>query len=128
MAKITLEELALRKQQGNLDKVQVKVYNSKELGGEIELVKISLKKYLEMTNGMSTDNAEDGIELMCSIIFESCPFIKDNSKELMEMYDVKVPTDLPLYMLNENMKELTEISELINSFFGIDKVVDTTKN
>lgn len=128
MAKITLEELALRKQQGNLDKVQVKVYNSKELGGEIELVKIPLKKYLEMTSGINMDNPGDNIELMCNTIFESCPFIKNNSKELMEIYDAKIPTDLPLYMLNENMKELTEISELINSFFGIDKVVDTTKN
>lgn len=128
MAKITLEELVLKKQQGDLDKHKVKIYSSKELGGDIEVVKIPLKRYLEMTNGMSSENAEEGIELMCSIIFESCPFIKDNSKQLMEMYDVKVPTDLPLYLFNENMKELTDLSEIINSFFGIDKVVETAKN
>lgn len=128
MAKITLEELVLKKQQGDLDKHKVKIYSSKELGGDIEVVKIPLKRYLELGKGISPEDPGDSMDIMCSVIFESCPFIKENSKQLMEMYDVKVPTDLPLYLFNENMKELTDLSEIINSFFGIDKVVETSKN
>ena len=126
--KITLEDLTLRKLSGNLDKLQIKTYYSKELGGDIQIKKIPIKKYMGMLNGVNEDDMLENIDFMNTAIFESCPIFKENSKSLMETYEVSIPTDLPLVVLNENMNELTDIIEIINGFYGLDKVKEQIKN
>lgn len=126
--KITLDDLVARKMQGKLDKLQVQYYSSKELGGEIEIRKIPLKKYMSLVDQVDEENMEDNLRFMNELIFECCPIFKNNSKKLMETYEVKVATDLPSIVLNDNMGEMQEICEIINRFYGLEKIVNTVKN
>lgn len=126
--KLTLEDLTMRKLKGNLDKLQIKTYYSKELGGEIEIKKMPIKKYLEMLDGVDEDDMMENIDFINSAVFEACPIFKENSKALMETYEVSIPNELPLVVLNENMGELNEIVEVLNSFYGLDKVKEKIKN
>lgn len=126
--KVSLEDLINRKSQGKLDKLQVKFYNSKELGGEIEIRKIPLKRYMGLMDGVNSENMEENLEFMCQVVFECCPIFNQNSKQLMEAYECAEPTEIPLVVLNDNMGELGEITEIINNFYGLDKVQDTVKN
>lgn len=126
--KITLDDLIARKTQGKLDKLQIKYYNSEELGGEIEIRKISLKKYMSLISGIDSDDGEESLEFMCELIYECCPIFKENSKQLMEVYECGEATESPLLVLNDNMGEMKEICEIINGFYGLDKIQETVKN
>lgn len=126
--KVTLDDLIQRKLQGNLDKLQVKTYNSSEFGGEIEIKKIALRKYMSLINGVKDEDMEENLDFMSTLIFECCPIFKDNVKQLMEVYEVTDALELPLIVLNDNMGEMQDICEIINSFYGLDKVKEQVKN
>lgn len=126
--KITLEDLILRKTQGDLDKIKVSFYNSAELGGELEIRKIPLKDYMSLLNGLETANAEDSLDFMGQLIYKCCPLFNQNSKELMDTYGCSVATDLPIIILNENLGEINEIINIINSFYGLDELQEKVKN
>lgn len=126
--KITLDDLILRKTQGDLDKLQIKYYDSQELGGKIEIRKIPLKKYMQLINGVNDDDMLENLEFMNVLIFECCPLFKENSKKLMETYRIDVPNELPAKILNDNMGEMQDICEIINSFYGLNGVQDKVKN
>ncbi|MTI65167.1 MAG: phage portal protein [Firmicutes bacterium] len=126
--KITLDDLITRKTQGKLDKMQVKYYDSKELGGKIEIRKIKLKEYMKLADGIDEDNAVDGLEFMNELVFKCCPLFNQNSKELVKTYEVAEAIELPSAVLNDNMGEMQDIVEIINSFYGLDKVDKDIKN
>lgn len=107
-----------------MDKLQVKFYHSELLDMEIEVRKIPLSQYLELA-----EEVEDGaIEAMNKMIFECCPMFRENTKEAMEVYEVSTPTDLPSAILEDQLNEINGIIEIINSFYGVDKLEDDIKN
>lgn len=122
--KATLADIIAKKKQGDMDKLQVKFYYSELLDMEIEVRKIPLSQYLELAEGV-----EDGaIEAMNKMIYECCPMFKENTKEAMEVYEVSTPTDLPSAILEDQLNEINGIIEIINSFYGVDKLEDDIKN
>lgn len=124
--KATLAEIIAKKKQGKMDKFQVKHYDSAVLGMKVEIRKIPLEQYLILVEGVE----ENTVESMNKLIYECCPMFHDKEyiKEAMELYGVSVPTDLPSKVFEEQLDELKAIVEIINSFYGVDKLSDTVKN
>jgi len=124
--KATLAEIIAKKKQGQMDKLQVKYFDSEVLGMKVEIKKIPLARYMDLIDGVE-DNT---IESMNKLIYECCPMFHDKEfiGEAMELYGVAVPTDLPSKVFEEQLNELKAIVEIINSFYGVDKLSDTIKN
>lgn len=124
----TLAEIIAKRKQGATDKIQVKYYESETLGMKIEIRKIPLQRYMEISESMSNDD-NNTIDEMNKMIYEFCPLFKTNTKEAMEVYEVAEPTDLPSAILEDQLNEIKDIIEIINSFYGLDKIgVDEIKN
>lgn len=123
--KANLTDIIARRKQGKMDKLQVKNYYSETLDMDIEIRKIPLSKYMNMV-----ENVEDSesIEGMNKIIYECCPMFKEDVKEAIEVYEVAEPTDLPSAVLEEQLNEMKDIIEIVNSFYGLDKISDDIKN
>ncbi|WP_353096237.1 hypothetical protein [Tissierella praeacuta] len=122
--KATLAEIIAKKKQGDMDRLQVKYYSSEILGMDIEVRKIPLSQYLELA-----EEVEDGaIGAMNKMIYECCPMFRENTKEAMEVYEVSTPADLPSAILEDQLNEINGIIEIINSFYGIDKLDVEIKN
>jgi len=123
--KATLADIIAKKKQGQMDKFQVKYYYSKLLDMDVEIRKIPLGQYMELISEVEEGNTIDG---MNKLIYECCPMFKENTKEAMEVYEVAVPTDLPSAVFEDQLNELNDILEIINSFYGIDKMDAEIKN
>lgn len=117
--KITLADVIERKKQGKMNKLQVKFYDSKILGGRIEVRKIPLGHYMELIENIEKYNSVDAMNVL---IYECCPLFRENTKEAMEVYKVAEATDLPSAILEDNIKEMNDIIEIINSFYGLDEI------
>ncbi|GMQ56788.1 hypothetical protein AN1V17_11820 [Vallitalea sediminicola] len=131
--KITLNDIIARKQQGKLDKLQVKKHYCSELSGDIEIRKIPLKEILELLEKIQQDDIDtiETTRLNSELVYKCCPIINQNSKELMNVYEVKDPFSLPLAILNDNLGEMNKILNSILAFYGLDeeeKIDDTIKN
>lgn len=127
--KATLADIIARKKQGDLDRLQIKHYKSETLGVEIEIKKIPLKKYMDLVGAVDEGNTEgEYIDAINKLIYECCPMFRENTKEAMEVYKVAEPTDLPSAVLEDQLNEMKEIMEVINSFYGIDKIEGKIKN
>lgn len=129
---LTLAEIIAKKKQGKMDKFEVAYYDSKVLGGRVEVRKIPLKRFYEIQD---TGGDEEYLDSISMILFESMPMFKENTKEAMEVYDVSVASDLPLAVFEDNIGEMTEIVEMVNKFYGIegdetvaDKMEEEVKN
>jgi len=123
--KATLAEIIARKKQGKMDKLQVKFYDSETLDMQIEIRKIPLTKYMNLIENLEDEENVDG---MNKIIYECCPMFKNGAKEAMEVYCVEEPTDLPSAILEDQLNEMKDIVEIINSFYGLDKIGEEVKN
>lgn len=122
--KATLADIIARKKQGEMDKLQVKYYSSEVLGADIEVRKIPLARYMELVDELDEDNVSG----MNKMIYECCPMFKEDAKEAMEVYEVATPTDLPSAILEDQLNEIQGIVEIINSFYGVDKIDLEIKN
>ncbi|WP_077369712.1 hypothetical protein [Anaerosalibacter sp. Marseille-P3206] len=123
--KATLAEIIARKKQGEMDKMQVKYYSSEVLGMDIEIRKIPLSQYMDLIDEVEEGNSIEG---MNKLIYECCPMFKENAKEAMEVYEVATPTDLPSAVLEDQLNEINGIIEVINSFYGLEKIDVDIKN
>ena len=125
---LTLAEIIAKRKQSDIDKMQVKYYKSDTLGCDVEIRKIPLQRYMELSEQLAEDD-ENTIDVMNEMIYECCPMFKSNTKEAMEAYKVAQPTDLPSAVLEDQLNEIKDIVEIINSFYGIDKIdSETVKN
>lgn len=122
-----LAEIIAKRQQSKVDKLQVKYYKSETLDTEIEVRKISLQDYMDLSEALGEED-ENTADAMNKIIYECCPVFKTDTKEAMEFYGALEPTDLPSLVLDEQLNEMKDIVEIINSFYGLDKISDTVKN
>lgn len=123
----TLADIIAKRNQSKLDKFQVKYYKSEVLETDIEIRKIPLQRYMELSERLAEED-ENTIDVMNEMIYECCPLFKTNTKEAMEVYGVAEPTDLPSVVLEDQLNEIKDIIEIINSFYGLDKIEDTIKN
>lgn len=122
---LSLAEIIAKRNQSKTDKMQVKYYSSETLGTDIEIRKQPLQKYMELSENLSEDDVNT-IDGMNAMIYEFCPLFKENTKEAMEVYGVAEPTDLPSSVLEDQLNEIKDIVEIINSFYGLDKITDET--
>lgn len=118
--KKTLAEIIERKKQGELDKFKTAVYYSETLETDIQINKIPLSEYLEITENIG----EDSLKGMNELLFKCCPIFRESPKEAMEAYGVCEAVDLPSAILEEQINEMKEIIEKINGFYGINKLKD----
>lgn len=123
--KATLADIIAKKKQGEMDKMQVKYYSSEVLGMDIEVRKIPLVQYMDLIEEVEEGNSIEG---MNKLIYECCPMFRENTKEAMEVYGVAAPTDLPSAILEDQLNEINDIIEVINSFYGLDKIDVDIKN
>lgn len=126
MAKKTLEEILQKKLQGEMDKFKVKIYNSKTLDCDIEIHKIPLKRYMAICEIAETES--ESIDFMNTLIYETCPIFKENTKKAMEIYGVSEPTELPSAILEDNLLEMKDICEIVSSFYGFENLEGEIKN
>lgn len=119
-----LTDIIAKRTQSKSDKLQIKTYESEVLGGSIEIRKISLKKYMSLVDSID----EEAIDGMNKLIYECCPLFQTDTKKAMEVYGVAEATDLPSAVLEDQLNEMQEIIELINTFYGLDKIEGTVKN
>ena len=124
MKKATLADIIAKKQQGDMDKLNIKYFESKKLGMKIEVRKIPLKDFLKL----SDIEDDESIEGMNELIYAMCPMFKENAKEAMELYGVGEATQLPSAVLEDDLYEMTKIIEVANSLYGLDKIDETVKN
>lgn len=120
---LTLAEIIAKRNQSKTDKLQVKYYTSEVLDTEIEIRKIPLQRYMELSEQLGEDDVNT-IDAMNEMIYECCPLFRTDIKEAMEVYGVAEPTDLPSAVLEDQLNEIKDIVEIINSFFGLDKIKD----
>ncbi|MBU5427156.1 hypothetical protein KQI41_12090 [Tissierella pigra] len=120
---VTLADIITKRNQSKNDKMQVKYYKSEVLDTEIEIRKIPLQRYMELSERLAEDNINT-IDTMNEIIYECCPIFKTNTQEAMEAYGVAEPIDLPSVVLEDQLNEIKDIIEVINSFYGLDKIKD----
>lgn len=123
----TLAEIIAKRKQGATDKLQVKYYDSETLDTEIEVRKIPLQRYVELSEQLAEDDSNT-IDAMNKMIYECCPIFRTDAKEALEVYGVAEPTDLPSAVLEDQLNEIKDIIEIINSFYGLDKIEDKIKN
>lgn len=122
--KATLADIVAKKKQGEMDKLQVAYYDSETLGMKIEIRKIPLHKYMNIVEKLE----DDSVEGMNILIYECCPMFRENTKEAMEVYGVSEPTELPAAILEDQLNEIKDIVEIINNFYGLDKIDNDIKN
>lgn len=122
---LSLAEIIAKRDQSKSDKLQVKYYDSEVLGTEIEIRKIALQRYMELSEQLGEEDVNT-IDAMNAMIYECCPIFKTDVKQAMEVYGVAEPTDLPSAVLEDQLNEIKDIVELINSFYGLDKIKDDT--
>lgn len=120
---LTLADIIAKRNQSKSDKLQVKYYKSEVLGAEIEVRKIPLQRYMELSEDLAEDDINT-IDSMNALIYECCPLFKTNTKEAMDVYGVAEPTDLPSVVLEDQLNEIKGIIEMINNFYGLDKITD----
>lgn len=120
---LSLAEIIAKRNQSKSDKMQVKYYYSETLGTDIEIRKQPLQKYMELSENLSEDDVNT-IDGMNAMIYEFCPLFKENTKEAMDAYGVAEPTDLPSAVLEDQLNEIKDIIEIINNFYGLDKITD----
>lgn len=119
--KSTLADIIARKKQGELDKIKIAFYHSETLDADIEIRKIPLNEYMECITKLE-DGDVGHVEAMNEVIFKCCPLFRENSTEAMEVYGASEPVELPSLILEEQLNELTDIFELIQKMYGIDKL------
>lgn len=128
MAKqVTLADIIAKRNQSKIDKLQVKYYDSETLATKIEIRKIPLQRYMELSELLAEED-ENTIDTMNKMIYECCPIFQTDVQQAMEVYGVAEPTDLPSAVLEDQLNEIKDIVELISSFYGLDKIDVEVKN
>lgn len=115
-----LDIIEQKRKQGNDDKLEIKFYYSKTLDMDIEIRKGKLSAFLATSEELDEQDAST-LEILNTHIFNHCPMFKENTKEALEIYGAAEPTELPSLVLEDNLGEMNDITEIINGFYGIYK-------
>lgn len=124
----TLNLLMKRAEQRNSDKMQIKKFHSKVLGGDILLRKPPLSTLTRLMDEASkTETTMEAIEANAEMVYEGVPDIKNNYNKLKEAFEAENPIDLVIRIFDSNLSELNDIAEAVSSFFTNDSI-DQVKN
>ena len=127
--KLTVEDLIAKKQQRELQQAGFKQVYIESLGGELEIEKLPVPKYLGLLGDVDEDSsALENVQAQVSLIYESCPLL--HNKALQEAYECVEPTDIVYKVLDDNLMEIARITGIISEFYGsnADDLLDTIKN
>ncbi|KYM52135.1 phage portal protein [Fusobacterium necrophorum subsp. funduliforme] len=118
MAKnITLEMLLARKQQSNDGKMKIVLFNSKVLGGTIEIVKQKARDVMKIMDDMEEKTMTASTKANCKLILKHCPIFRE--KELQVAYDVAEPHEVVLRVFDDNIGEVGKLTEKILAIYGL---------
>lgn len=123
--KITTE-LLLKRATEKKDKFEVKVYHSKVLDGDIEIRKIPIAKMYSFIDAASSGSTMEQFDATCMLVYECIPLLHDDA--LIEAYQCVEPYEIVTKVFDENVGEISAISSLILSMYGLDNLVDDLKN
>lgn len=128
MGKLTLETLLTRKEQSERDKLQVKVFHSEVLGGDLEVHRQSIYKVLNKFGDVAigTDTIK-AFQDTCSLILDHVPLLKN--KELLEAYECIEPFDIVTKIFDDNAGEINKLANFILSMYGLgENIINDIKN
>ena len=115
--KTTLDLLMAKAEQSKDDKLQIKKFDSKAVGGEIILKKPPLSKFTSLIDEAdAADTTYGALEVNAQMVYESVPAIKDNFSRLKDAYEVSDPIKLIFNIFEDDLVELQLIVEEITSF------------
>ena len=120
---ITLTDLLARKEQSDKDKMKGATIYSKELGGNIPVVKLPTSSILEKMDQVDeTSNMRDNMEWNIEIIYAHVPMLK--SQELQEAYECEEPTDIVEKVFDGNIGAIGRFASELLSLYGLGKDYD----
>lgn len=128
--KLTLEDLLDRARQRDNDKMQIREYFSEELGGNVAVTKMPLKRltaFLDKADdGDDKDVISKNLEMNIELIYKSIPMLQN--KELQAAYDCAEPYDIVTKIFNENGGEIQDLANFVLSLNGMHKYKPRNKD
>jgi hypothetical protein len=126
--KVTLSDLLRRKEEKDRKNEVARVY-VESFGGELELNRLPLAKFLDLLDGVTEKTgAGESLRIQMEIIYESCPIL--HNKELQEAYDCVEPTEIVGKIFDDNIGEIMTVLGAIFEMYGMDSgdIIDDLKN
>lgn len=123
MERLTIEQLIAKKDHQS---PEVKMVHLDSLGGDLEIKKIPLGRYMEM-NGR-VEKAADMAEVLSieyEMIYACCPIL--HSQRLQEAYECRDPLEIVPKLFDDNLSDLNTIMAEIATFYGVN-IGDDLKN
>lgn len=120
--KLTLEDLLDRARQRDNDKIQIREYFSEELGGNIAVKKMPLRKltaFLDKADDGDSNAITSNLDMNIELVYKSVPMLQN--KELQAAYDCVEPYDIVTKVFNDNLGEIQDITNFIMSLYGMYK-------
>ena len=120
--KLTLEDLLDRARQRDNDKIQIREYFSEELGGNIAVTKMPLRKltaFLDKADDGDSNAITSNLDMNIELVYKSVPMLQN--KELQAAYDCVEPYDIVTKVFNDNLGEIQDITNFIMSLYGMYK-------
>lgn len=120
--KLTLEDLLDRARQRDSDKIQIREYYSEELGGNIAVTKMPLRKltaFLDKADDGDSNAITSNLDMNIELVYKSVPMLQN--KELQAAYDCVEPYDIVTKVFNDNLGEIQDITNFIMSLYGMYK-------
>ena len=120
--KLTLEDLIDRARQRDNDKIQIREYFSEELGGNIAVTKMPLRKltaFLDKADDGDSNAITSNLDMNIELVYKSVPMLQN--KELQAAYDCVEPYDIVTKVFNDNLGEIQDITNFIMSLYGMYK-------
>ena len=120
--KLTLEDLIDRARQRDSDKIQIREYFSEELGGNIAVTKMPLRKltaFLDKADDGDSNAITSNLDMNIELVYKSVPMLQN--KELQAAYDCVEPYDIVTKVFNDNLGEIQDITNFIMSLYGMYK-------
>ena len=114
MAKLTIEDLLAVKERPSYEKTTVFLPS---LGGELEVVKIPLARYMRMISEAASDDAEKSLYAQYDLIYACCPLLHD--AQLQEAYACHEPSEIVPKVLQENLGDLNTLTVAITGMYGV---------
>lgn len=120
--KLTLEDLLDRARQRDNNKIQIREYFSEELGGNIAVTKMPLRKltaFLDKADDGDSNAITSNLDMNIELVYKSVPMLQN--KELQAAYDCVEPYDIVTKVFNDNLGEIQDITNFIMSLYGMYK-------
>ena len=115
MAQITLEDLLARKESQQTQ--QTALVYLPGLGGELEIQRIPLARYMGLTGQFEADAPDRLLGAQYELIYACCPILRN--PQLQEAYACREPVEIVGKVLNENLGDMNLLVTEISKFYGL---------